>query len=441
MAAQLQRPPRENVTPLVLEKVAWAGAKLGSYQQAAEAMQELAGVDLVAKQTHRITSQIGADAVAQRQKLVDEHQNRPLMERVAAPPKVTPASLAVVMYDGGRYQRRDHFQPRRQVSSEAGTEQKLSSEQSPPQGAESEATTTSPSAKTHWREDKIGIILSMTSEVHDHDPSPEFPEWLARAEVVAQLAHLTTRDEHEEELGLADESECTVVPGCTQDWPEIAPKLVSREVVASCADAEAFGHHLEWKAWTMGVPAAPRQAFVADGQAVNWTIHKKHFSQMTGVLDLMHALSYAWRAAESIADRDAYRRYATWIWQGHVQCLINELQQLQDKLGIPPPGTIASDPRERVDRALTYYRNHQKLMNYPEYRKQGLPLTSSHMESTVKMINARIKGSEKFWRKDHGESLLQLRADSLSDSKPLAAFWVNWRSGLTGVNHYRKTAG
>ncbi len=437
MAAQLQRPTRENVTPLVLEKVAWAGAKLGSYQQAAEAMQELAGVDLVAKQAHRITSQIGADAVAQRQKLVDAHQKRPLMERVSAPPKVKPASLAVVMYDGGRYQRRDHFRSRCQASSAELTEQTVSSEQL---ADESDADAASLSAKTHWREDKIGIILSMTSEVHDHDPSPEFPEWLTRAEVVSQLAHLATRDEQEEELDLASTQECIVVPESTQAWPDIAPKLVSREVVASCADAETFGHHLEWKAWTMGVPAAPRQAFVADGQAVNWIIHRKHFSQMTGILDLMHALSYAWRAAESIEDRDAYRRYATWIWQGKVQCVINELQQLQDKLGIPPPGTVASNPQERVNRALTYYRNHRELMNYPEYRKQGLPLTSSHMESTVKMINARIKGSEKFWRKDHGESLLQLRADSISDSKPLAAFWATWRSSLTGVNRYRTSA-
>jgi hypothetical protein len=435
VAAQLQRPPRENVTPLVLEKVAWAGAKLGSYQQAAEAMQELAGVDLVAKQTHRITSQIGADAVDERQKLVNEHQKRPLMERVTAPPKVKPASLAVVMMDGGRYQRRDHFRARREAAAADRTEQNTTPEQSRQQASNSNAATASTSAKTHWREDKIGIVLSMTSEVHDHDPSPEFPEWLARADVVAQLAHLTGRDEQEEDLKVTNKPECTVAPEVVQDWPDIAPKLVSREVIASCADAEAFGHHLEWKAWTLGVPAAPRQAFVADGQAVNWNTHKKHFSQMTGVLDLMHALSYAWRAAESIDDRGAYRRYATWIWQGNVQCVIDELQRLQHQLGIPPPGATASDPRERVDRAMTYYRNHSELMKYPEYRKQGLPLTSSHMESTVKMINARVKGSEKFWRKEHGESLLHLRAESLSDSKPLAAFWVNWRNGLTGVNH------
>jgi hypothetical protein len=419
---------------LLLEKIAWAGAKFGSYQQVAEALQELLNIDLATKQAHRITSQIGADAVAHRQELVDEHRERPLMERVAAPPDVEVPDLAVVMMDGGRYQRRDHFQPRSPAVPSENTEH------NDQQASEhSSAAAGSAPAKTHWREDKVGIVLTMTSEVHAHDPSPEFPEWLAHAEVVSQLAHLTCRDEQTGDLNnAADLSSVTAEP--VQDWPDVAPRLESREIIASSADAESFGWHLEWKAWTMGAPDAPRQAFVADGQAVNWTIHKCHFSQMTGILDLMHALSYAWRAAEALDDPDAYRRHATWIWQGRVERVIEELCQHQQRLGMPEPGASASDPRERIARAITYYQNHQELMHYPDYRKQGLPLTSSHMESTVKLINARVKGSEKFWRKDHGESVLQLRADSLSDSKPLAAFWEHWRGNLTGANHYRKAA-
>ena len=179
---------------------------------------------------------------------------------------------------------------------------------------------------------------------------------------------------------------------------------------------------------------------MADGLAVNWTIHRRHFSQMTGVLDLMHALSYAWRAAEVLEDRGTYRRYATWIWRGEVRQVIEDLRQHQQRLGLPEKEAAASDPRERVARALTYYENHQHLMHYDTYRQQGLPLTSSHMESTVKLINQRIKGSEKFWRKDHAESVLQLRADSLSDSKPLDAFWKHWQAHQTGTNHYRTAA-
>ena len=79
-------------------------------------------------------------------------------------------------------------------------------------------------------------------------------------------------------------------------------------------------------------------------------------------------------------------------------------------------------------------------MDYPTYRQQGLPLTSSHIESTIKLISARVKGTEKFWRQDHGESLLQLRADSLSDSEPLVKFWTHWRAGQSGSNCYRTAA-
>ncbi len=77
-------------------------------------------------------------------------------------------------------------------------------------------------------------------------------------------------------------------------------------------------------------------------------------------------------------------------------------------------------------------------MDYPAYRREGLPLTSSHIESTIKQINARIKGSEKFWKQDCGEALLQLRAESLSDSQPLDEFWHAWRDQQTGSSHSRK---
>ena len=79
-------------------------------------------------------------------------------------------------------------------------------------------------------------------------------------------------------------------------------------------------------------------------------------------------------------------------------------------------------------------------LNYPAYRREGLPLTSSHIESAIKQINARVKGTEKFWRHDHANAVLQLRADSLSDSQSLKKFWIRWRANLTGANRYRTTA-
>ena len=39
-------------------------------------------------------------------------------------------------------------------------------------------------------------------------------------------------------------------------------------------------------------------------------------------------------------------------------------------------------------------------MQYDAYRREGLPITSSHMESTVKRFNRRVKGTEKFWSEE-----------------------------------------
>ena len=90
--------------------------------------------------------------------------------------------------------------------------------------------------------------------------------------------------------------------------------------------------------------------------------------------------------------------------------------------------------------ALTYLQNHQDKMHYDAYRRQGLPITSSHLESLRKQINQRVKGTEKFWCKDGAEAILQLRADLLSDDRPLDAFWERRQAGETGQRRYRRVA-
>jgi hypothetical protein len=127
--------------------------------------------------------------------------------------------------------------------------------------------------------------------------------------------------------------------------------VLSREVVASGQDADSFGRLLEYRAWTSGLHVAECGAFVADGLQVNWTIHARHFSHLTGVLDLMHALSYAWRAAAGLSDPAAYRRFARAIWEGRVDAVIEELRGHLERLGpppeAPPPPTRASDWPQR----------------------------------------------------------------------------------------------
>ena len=94
----------------------------------------------------------------------------------------------------------------------------------------------------------------------------------------------------------------------------------------------------------------------------------------------------------------------------------------------------------QIDRnPLIYLRNNAPRMVYPDYRKAGLPTTSSHMESTVKLFNRRVKGTEKFWSEEGAEAILQLRADFLSETDPLEQFWKDRQARATGRRSYRRS--
>ena len=66
-------------------------------------------------------------------------------------------------------------------------------------------------------------------------------------------------------------------------------------------------------------------------------------------------------------------------------------------------------------------------------------MTSTYVESTVKQINRRMKGTEKFWSCGV-EAMLTLVADHLSDTPTLARFWRNRPHRLTGFRCYKSAA-
>jgi hypothetical protein len=153
----------------------------------------------------------------------------------------------------------------------------------------------------------------------------------------------------------------------------------------------------------------------------------------------MHSLSNAYSAADAVESND-YPQWAHWIRQGRVERVIAALHDHQRRIGEPPDKAHAGDPRQRVHRGLVYYENNQSRMDCPRYRQPGLPLTSRHIESTIKQINRRIKGGEKPWSKATSEAVPRLRADDLSDPNPLDTFWLRHQARQTGSNAYRLTS-
>ena len=71
-------------------------------------------------------------------------------------------------------------------------------------------------------------------------------------------------------------------------------------------------------------------------------------------------------------------------------------------------------------KTITYLEHNQPRMDYPEYRRQGMPVTTAWMESLVKEVNYRTKGTEMFWNDPEGaEAILQVRAAALCDDARL----------------------
>ena len=66
-------------------------------------------------------------------------------------------------------------------------------------------------------------------------------------------------------------------------------------------------------------------------------------------------------------------------------------------------------------------------MDYPRYRCQGLPVSSAPVESAIKQVNRRVKGTEKFWLKGEAEAILQVRAAYLSEDDRVERYWARPR--------------
>jgi hypothetical protein len=368
----------------VLAKIVHAGATLPSFELAAKTLRVLADVSISGRHVGRLTEAIGAELVATRDEQAEAHRTRRLQVQVPNVPRVV-----AVEVDGGRYQRRAEGQG-------CGVRD--------PQ----------------WREDKVACLITLESKTYDADPQPEPPECFLDRKHVGRLTQCSPAGEPEI-VGESVESKPAPRPEPI-DWQ---PERLVRTCVATTGDSEAFGRLVGAEAKARNFEAASRHAFVGDGQAYNWSIQKRWFADYTAVADFIHVLGYVWLAASATgrSEQEQWERYTRWLrgcWQGRVSEVLKELDAEQQRLGVATDDAEVTDPRVVLGRVRGYLSNNADRMGYPEYRRAGLPVTSSWVESLIKEINYRVKGTEKFWNEFGAESVLAVRAAALCDDERLA---------------------
>ena len=387
-------------------RIVFAAAQGVSFQDASEALAELGELKLLCKRVWRAAKRIGEERVEECRQAAARYEELPLPARRQSPNGQVP-QVACVEMDGGRYQERERTSVDICPTEPLDLPNEERAADSPENGC--------------WREYKAGVLLSMLSKVHPQDPCPELPATFADPAKMRKIAREIKGFTQETAVSTTAEEEGVA------DFKERAgrPETLVKSVVATSGDVQAFGPLLANTAYQRGFHAAGRKAFVADGSSTNWGVWRKYFSHYTPILDFVHALMYVYAAA--MAGRSAnegwshYRDWSQWLWSGEVDRLLAAMQQRQQELGLPEKRETGT-PRAQIASSLNYLSNHRQRMNYAEYRRQGLPITSSAIESTIKQINRRIKGTEKFWS-EGADPMLHLVADRLSQTNVTTKFW------------------
>ncbi len=350
-------------------------------------MDESVGVPVSAKTIERVVHDVGRD-------LAQRRDADPRSDAALAPRGESPPQLAVVECDGGRIRTRE---PGHGPGVHRGGE--------------------------GWREGKNACLIRALRTVSEADPQPEPPESFCDPGHVAKIAETEALSvatiAPKDRTGNDTDLEPPAPPAARQ------PTRLVRTVLSSLAEAKAFGGQMAREAKRRRFFEAQAKAFLGDGLPGNWSIWKKHFPEFTPTLDFIHVLSYLSVAAKAVhaSAQGAWDQYRVWMrgcWGGEVAQVIEGLVHWRTRLGVPPADAADTDPRAIVAKTITYLENNRPRMDYPEYRRQGLPVTTAWMESLVKEINYRAKGTERFWNDPEGaEAILQVRAAALSDDDRL----------------------
>jgi hypothetical protein len=420
-------------TPAVLKKVTIAAARDRSYATASRNLEDLADLKVSAKQVQRIAIRIGSERLDEQAQCIERYSTASIPDQQHGQSDDAPTNdwnrrVAVVQCDGGRVQVRDDLW---------GEEK--------------------PAGKKHrwWRETQAGVLQTYRREASRVDPAPEVPEALCDPLWIVPKLNEIHRQHVFFSGGQSSEAESDAGPDQREPSKPTEPKSkpasksshkgesstrwsggdpLVKTIVATRQGYDHLGLAVAAEAYHRGFNKAKFKAFMGDGLKVNWSLWATHFSHYTPIVDIMHALSYVYCAAIASCGRiedgwTLYLQWLSWVWSGRVDLVIAAMKQL---------ATEQDEVAEPLRRAITYLSNNSERMKYAEHRRDGLPITTSPVESTQKQINERIKGTEKFWRDESLEPLLTLKADDLSETHDRDAFWSRRGDRNDGFRHRRR---
>jgi len=362
----------------MLEKIAYDSQELKSVPSAHKMLTRDTPVKMTLRQVWEQAERVGRDLVERRNAEVREmDQGRP-----PKPPANRP-DLLVVSPDGARLQDRSRPPGKRWCEYKAAVVYRAARDEDAREG-----TRDDPQPECHWRfKTTLGKRQQAGKKTY-HDPGPQVKTFTATTEKIDRF-----------------------------------PVLV------------------ELEAKRRGLMEADTVAVVGDGGSFVWRTAKEicetrlaRGKPVFEVLDIMHANSHLAAAAKAAWGAGSSGKAVRWLnarlrelWAGKAGKLIRALEKKAEESG-PRPGPTdrrgepideergeAELPPEVVLwRCRDYFEENRERIRYDVFRKYGLPLTSTQIESGIGQTNERMKGSKKAWLLEHAEEMLALRCQALS---------------------------
>lgn len=178
---------------------------------------------------------------------------------------------------------------------------------------------------------------------------------------------------------------------------------------------EQFGQQLFVEAHAAGYGRARKRVFLGDGAHWLWELAALHLPDATQILDWYHLEENVHAAAEAVFG-EGTQEAQQWaedrrneLWNGAHRAA----RQAVAELGRRRRGA----KREALRKLGVYLKNNAGRMDYPRYRREGLPVGSGAVESMCKtLVGGRCKqAGMRNWTRRGAEAVLRLRAAQFDD--------------------------
>jgi hypothetical protein len=192
----------------------------------------------------------------------------------------------------------------------------------------------------------------------------------------------------------------------------------STTYVSGFKPIDEFGPTLRQEAIRRGMGDVPKIVVLIDGAHGLENMGELNFKDSVQIVDFYHAMEHAGEVLEALLGKnhpDQKKRQSHWakrLLKDKVQWLIDQTRK-----------ECAGQPQaEAVEKALGYFVNNVKRMQYGTFRAEGYFIGSGVVEAGCKtVIGGRCKQSGMFWSKTGAENVLALRC--INNSRRLDDYW------------------